>query len=241
MVERWEKLVFLSPSKVQSVLDFKAQNSFSKRRVWWYSLRSFFPRQKESGQNHYTELFEYHLDGQAVFFFFGRCCQGPLNVCKSALTVSEVWDCDRNWSLNKLSFVIPGIISDTIHATPKPFQSNLANLPTQNLSPNGQFNSNTAYALSKNSLTAPLAQTWKWIWKIPTISRIQTLPRENSHQSSTQHETDCSRCYLPTLPLQSRISSLHPKRLTSCSAHLGPPHWSHLTQRFRLQQHIWLV
>ena len=70
MVERWKKLVFLSPSKVQSVLDFKAENSSSKRRVWWYSLRSFFPRQKESGQNHYTELFEYHLDGQAVFFFF---------------------------------------------------------------------------------------------------------------------------------------------------------------------------
>ena len=166
-MERWKKLVFLSPSKVQSVLDFKAQNSSPKRRVWWYSLRSFFPRQKGSGQNHYLELFEYHLDGQAVFFFCGRCCQGPLNVCESALTVSEVWDRDRNWSLDKLSFIIPRIISDTIHANPKPFQSYPINLLTQNLSSNSQFNSNTTYALSKNSPTTPLAQTWKWIWKTP--------------------------------------------------------------------------
>lgn len=82
--------------------------------------------------------------------------QGPLNACESALTVSEVWDHDKKWSLDKLSFVFPRSISYTIHTTPKPFQSDLADLPTWNLSPNGQFNSNTAYALSKNSLTASL-------------------------------------------------------------------------------------
>lgn len=101
--------------------------------------------------------------------------QGPLNMCESALTVSEVWDHDRNWSLDNLSFVLPRSVSDTIYATPKPFQSDLANLPTWNLSPNGQFNSSTAYALSKNSLTIPLTSTWKWIWKTPTIPRIQTF------------------------------------------------------------------
>lgn len=97
--------------------------------------------------------------------------QGPFNVCESALTVSEVWDRNRNWSLDKLSFVLPRRVSDTIYATPKPFQSDHADLPTWNLSPNGQFNSNTAYALSKNSPNIPLTSTWKWIWKTPTIPR----------------------------------------------------------------------
>ncbi|KAF3976802.1 hypothetical protein CMV_000056 [Castanea mollissima] len=59
--------------------------------------------------------------------------QGPLNVCESALTVSEVWDRDRYWSLDKLSFVFPRSIFDTIHATPKSFQFDLADLPTWNL------------------------------------------------------------------------------------------------------------
>lgn len=58
--------------------------------------------------------------------------------------------------LSTSSFVFPRSISDTIHITPKPFQSDLADLPTWNLSPNGQFNSNTAYTLSKNSPTASL-------------------------------------------------------------------------------------
>ena len=224
MVERWEKLVFLSPSKVQSVLDFKAQNSFSKRRVWWYSLRSFFPRQKESGQNHYTELFEYHLDRQAVFFFCGRCCQGPLNVCKSALTISEAWDRDRNWSLNKLSFVIPRIISDTIHATPKPFQSDLANLLTQNLSPNGQFNSNTAYALSKNSPTAPLAKLGNGFGKSPPSlesklcqGKIPTKVLLNTRQ--IVQDATCLLCHFEV--------ELSPYILRDCP--LVPPIWAYHT------------
>ncbi|KAK7832492.1 putative ribonuclease h protein [Quercus suber] len=102
--------------------------------------------------------------------------QGPLNVGESALTVNEVWDSNRNWSLDKIPFVFPRNISDTIHATPKPFQSDLADLATWSLSPNGQFNSNVAYALSKNYSTASLLfQPWKWIWKIPTLPRIQTF------------------------------------------------------------------
>lgn len=65
--------------------------------------------------------------------------------------MQEVWDHDRNWSLDKHSFVLPRSVLDATYAIPKPFQPDFADLPTWNLSPNGQFNSSSAYALSKNS------------------------------------------------------------------------------------------
>ena len=40
--------------------------------------------------------------------------QGPLNRNENALTIREVWDHDRNWSLDKLSFVLPRSVLDTI-------------------------------------------------------------------------------------------------------------------------------
>lgn len=76
--------------------------------------------------------------------------QGPFNGHNASTLLHETWDHNRDWALDNLSFVFPHNILNTIKATPKPFHSDLEDLPTWDPSPNGMFSTNSAYILSQD-------------------------------------------------------------------------------------------
>ena len=96
---------------------------------------------------------------------------GPFHANDLSLKVKDAWDILGNWSFNKLSFEIPFQICDIIWATRKPFSSSLSDLPTWNASPNGNFDTHSAYLIAVKFWPIS-ASSWKWLWKVPTIPRV---------------------------------------------------------------------
>ena len=159
---------------------------------------------------------------------------GPLNRNEELLKVSELWDISGNWCLDRISFHLPTLIKDLIHATPKPHTPLHDDATYWFPSPNGEFSTKSAYHLACGLNSAAPNGKWKWIWKLPTLPRISTfiwLSYHNSlptksllHNQKIIMDSSCPLChttpetpldilrdYTVTAPIWSKIIA-HPPR-----------------------------
>jgi len=124
-----------------------------------------------------------------------------------------------------MSFVLPSQVCDIIKATLKPFHSSLDNLPTWNLTFNGQFSNRSAYILATNLPMKTNSQNWKWVWKTPTIPRVMTFLWLACHNR---------------LPTKNHLASKHILNDDSCSlCHLSPETTIHILRDCPIILPIW--
>lgn len=96
---------------------------------------------------------------------------GPLTRDGVSLKISDFW-CDNSWDLSKISFVLPPFIGNKVKSITLPWFSSGDDQAVWNFSVNGDFQSKSAYLLSKNFTISPSLSNWNWVWRIHASPRI---------------------------------------------------------------------
>ena len=129
----------------------------------------------------YESSLSFQHDSRSKVGILRSIIQGPLITESNMLKIRDVASLD-GWNWNLLQMEVPEDVRRKIQATPFLCVARIKDKLAWNPSPTGSFDLKSAYLLASEPLL-DLAFQGKWIWKLDTLSRIQTFVWKCMHNS----------------------------------------------------------